>query len=327
MKIGVASLTNPHETLLPMITCTIYGQNGFQKQGNTLLDSGAQVSLIHEETATTLGLKRRDTSVTITKVGGEEETIKTKVYKVPVSSPDSTRMFSIKAIGIPCISEEVSAVQLKPIAKLLGLENKRINRGNGPVDLLIGIDHTQMYTEQTKQTKHLVARNTPLGWVAFSGSSEDAQVNGCVYHVRFAAPVEMSDFWKTETMGVAVKPCVCAADKLTQAEKEEAEIISKSCEKICNQWMVPYPWKKDPVLLPDNKPLAMKRLEATERRLKKRPRTRDGLRQTNGRNEGDAVLKKAVQTRNGQLQRPGALHSIPCSDSTRKEEYTRTNCL
>ena len=78
VEIGVASLTNPHETPLPVMTCTIYGQNGFQKDGNTLLDSGAQVSLIREETATTLGLKGRDTSVTITKVGGEEETIRTR---------------------------------------------------------------------------------------------------------------------------------------------------------------------------------------------------------------------------------------------------------
>ena len=36
-----------------------------------------------------LGLKGKDALVTITKVGGEEETIKTKVYKVPVSSHDT----------------------------------------------------------------------------------------------------------------------------------------------------------------------------------------------------------------------------------------------
>ena len=271
VKVGVASLSEPHETLLPVVTCKIYGQNGFQKQSNTLLDSGAQISLIREETAAALGLKGNDTAVTLTKVGGEEETIKTKVYKVPVSSIDNTEMFSIKAIGIPRISEEVSAVQLRPIAKLLGLESERIRRGNGPVDLLIGIDHAQMHTGQTRQTGQLVARRTPLGWVVFGGPSGETQVNGRVYHVRFAAPVEMSDFWKTEAMGVEVKPCVCEADKLTQAEREEAEIISKSCEKVGKQWMIPYPWKKDPMLLPDNKPLAMKRLESTERRLKKDP--------------------------------------------------------
>ena len=56
--------------------------------------------------------------------------------------------------------------------------------------------------------------------------------NGHIYHVRFATPIEMSDFWKTEAMGVEVKPCVCEADKPTQAEREEAEIISKSWEKV-----------------------------------------------------------------------------------------------
>ena len=42
----------------------------------------------------------------------------------------------------------------------------------------------------------------------------------------------MSEFWKTEAMGEEVKPCICEADKLRQAEREEAEIISKSREKL-----------------------------------------------------------------------------------------------
>ena len=96
-------------------------------------------------------------------MGGEEETIKTKVFKVPVSSPDNIETYSIKAIGIPCISEEVSAVQHKPIAKLLEIENERIRRGKGPIDLLIGIDHAHMHTGETRQAGELVARQTPLG--------------------------------------------------------------------------------------------------------------------------------------------------------------------
>ena len=72
-------------------------------------------------------------------------------------------------------------------------------------------------------------------------------------------------------MRVEVKSCVCDADKVTQMEREEAEIISESCQKRDSQWMVPYPWKKDPTLLPNNKSLAMKRLESAEKRLKKNP--------------------------------------------------------
>ena len=152
VQVGVTCLSEPYEALLPVITCRIYGQNGFQKQSNTLLDSGAQISLIREETAVALGLKGNDTAVTITKVGGEEETMRTKVYKVPVSSPDNTGTFSIKAIGIPRMSEELSAVQFKPIGKLLGLENQRICRVKGPINLVIGIDDAQMHTGQTRQT-------------------------------------------------------------------------------------------------------------------------------------------------------------------------------
>ena len=122
-----------------MITCKIYGQNGFQKQSNTLLDSGAQISLICKERAAALGLKGNDTAIALLKVGGGEGTIKTEVYKVPVSSLDNTKMFSIKSIGVPC-NREVSAVQLKLMVKLLGLECKRIHRGNGPVDFLLRID-------------------------------------------------------------------------------------------------------------------------------------------------------------------------------------------
>ena len=72
-------------------------------------------------------------------------------------------------------------------------------------------------------------------------------------------------------MGVEVKPCVCEADKLSQIEREVAKIIKDSCEKVGDQWLMPYPWKRDPKSLPDNKVQAVKRLQATERRLAKSP--------------------------------------------------------
>ena len=55
---------------------------------------------------------------------------------------------------------------------------------------------------------------------------------------------------------------------LSQVEREEAKIISKSCQKIGQPWMIPHPWRRDPKFLPDNRSLALKRSEGTERRLK-----------------------------------------------------------
>ena len=63
--------------------------------------------------------------------------------------------------------------------------------------------------------------------------------------------------------------CICEADKLSQVEREEKLMLEQSATKIGNQWMIPYPWKKDPNLLPGNKVQARKKLETTEHRLQK----------------------------------------------------------
>lgn len=84
-----------HSALLPIITANIYGQDGIQKDANILFDTGAQVSLIRNDTASAFGLKKKDTSVTITKLGGDEEILQNKVYCVPVESLDDGRRYSI----------------------------------------------------------------------------------------------------------------------------------------------------------------------------------------------------------------------------------------
>ena len=115
------------------------------KWGNVLLDTGAQISLIRQETAESLGLEGKNISITITKVGGEEE-MKTKAFKVHVTSLDNDRKFLIKAIGIPTISDDIVPIKTKEIGGHLGLTKEKLHRGRGPVDLLIGIDNAHMHT-------------------------------------------------------------------------------------------------------------------------------------------------------------------------------------
>ena len=239
---------------------------------NVLFDSGAQISLIRQKTTNCLGLKGKDISVTITKVGGEEEEMKTKMYKVPVSAIDNSKKHSIKAIGIPCISDEIASVNTIEITKHLGLINEKIRRGKGPVDLLIRIDHAHLHTGEMKQVDYIVARKSSLRWVLFGSKPEcSTSETKRVLFVSKKTSVDLTEFWMTESMGVEVKPCVCEADKLSQVEREEKIMIEQSAKKVGNQWMIPYPWKKDPNLLPDNKLQALKRLETTEPRLQKSP--------------------------------------------------------
>ena len=130
---------------------------------------------------------------------------------------------------------------------------------------------TPTHLNETKQSGHLVTRNSPLGWVVLGAMSGRIQQASSVLLVSYSSPVDLCNFWTTEAMAVAVKPCICSTDKLTQLEREETRIIQSSCKKMGNQWVIAYPWKADPKLLPNNRSQAIKKLEATERWLQKNP--------------------------------------------------------
>ncbi len=78
-KVGVASINENQEALFPIISANICGAKKLYKLGNVLFDSGAQISLIKQETAENRGLKGKDASITITEAGGQEENVKTRI--------------------------------------------------------------------------------------------------------------------------------------------------------------------------------------------------------------------------------------------------------
>ncbi|XP_068697211.1 uncharacterized protein [Montipora foliosa] len=54
-------------------------------------------------------------------------------------------------------------------------------------------------------------------------------------------------------------------------ERAEIKMIAKSCQLQGDKWIMQYPWKRDPSCLPNNYVQVLKKLESTERRLKKQP--------------------------------------------------------
>ena len=97
-----------------------------------------------------------------------------------------------------------------------------------------------------------MARHSPLGWLVSGATQNNPAAVNKVLRVSVSVPVEMTEFWSTESMGVAIQPCLCEAEKLSQVEREEGKMIEESCTKSGNQWVIPYPWKRNPSLLPDN---------------------------------------------------------------------------
>ncbi|XP_028416265.1 uncharacterized protein LOC114540191 [Dendronephthya gigantea] len=268
---GIASVNNNKNVLLPVIEVEILGQEGNRQRAVVLFDSGAQISLIRKSVAKDMKLKGKDVMVTLTKVGGEEEEIRTKLYKVRLLSLEDNTIHSISAVGIPCISDSIEAVSIGEYAQELGLEGRNLIRGSGSVDILIGCDHVKLHAGEIREAKNLIARHSPLGWVVFGPITGSQGQHNRVLHVQVSTPVNMTEFWSTEAMGVSSKPCQCNNEKLSPAEQLEKKVIEDSCKKVGKQWMVSYPWRRDRNLLRDNREHALKKLEATERRLKKNP--------------------------------------------------------
>ena len=279
-RIGMlASAMKTKDAILPVVTGFVVGKNWKREEANILMDSGAQISLVRNDVAQRLRLDGKDVTITMTTVRGKEEELKTKMYEVLIRSKENNSLFSVDAVGIPCISDEVTEVEVEAIESYLGLAKNTLSRGSGKLDVLIGIDHANMHTGKIKQVGNLAARHSPLGWLVSGATRKNPAAVNKVLRVSVSVPVEMNEFLSTESMGVSIQPCLCEAEKLSQVEREEGKMIKESCTKSGNQWVIPYPWKRNPSLLPDNRQQAIKRLEATERRLSRNPEHAEAYRQ------------------------------------------------
>ena len=167
----VSSIAGSKQAILPVILVEILRSENVKKQGNLLLDSGAQVSLIKLSVADELGLKGKKVTITIAKVGGEEEELITKLFRVRIRSLVSRNVIhTVTAMGILCKSSDITEIKLNHIAGIFGLGEEEIRRRNSPVDLLIGIDHPKLHRGETREAANLIARQSPFGWVIFGAT-------------------------------------------------------------------------------------------------------------------------------------------------------------
>jgi len=155
--------------------------------------------MVRSSFAESLSLECKPVKILITKVGGVEEELSAKLYKVPICAVDGKTVQAIQAVGIPQISDEVDEVDGNLLASIFGLAESDIRRKVGPIDLVIGINSSRLQVGETKVNGSLVARKSPIGWVIFGSNAEDLMPEiKQVSLVRLAAPVDLTDFWRTE---------------------------------------------------------------------------------------------------------------------------------
>ena len=230
-NVGVASVES-NEALLPVVTVDVIGQQGtVKKEANVLLDSGAQISLITDDLASELQLKGVPMNVTVRKVGGVKEVLQTHKYKVPIREVNSTgKPILITAIGIPCICENISAVNLDDLARDFKFRQQDLHRGSGAVDLLVGIDHAKLHSGEIREVGNCAARKSPVGWVVFGTMPNNTAHSHAVLHVKLTGSVVLPDCLTVETEEIKSDSCHCEQTDFTRQEVVEDELVD--CKKF-----------------------------------------------------------------------------------------------
>ena len=114
---------------------------------------------------------------------------------------------------------------------MFGLAASEVRRKAGPIDILTGINCSRFHVGETKLKASLVTRRSPLGWVIFGSNTKDVMPEiKQVSLVSLVPPVDLTVFWRTESMGVSVSPCTCEASKLSAQERAEMKIIEESAK-------------------------------------------------------------------------------------------------
>ena len=141
------SITNSAETEHPLCILHIMKVRIFSPYyqfWNTLWDSGASITLIPNSKAELLRLIGKPVQLSVTKVGGTEETTP-KIYNIPLVDINGQRLH-IKAYGIDKITNGISFVKLDNIVHLFAnVTSVELERPSGTVDLLIGYEYASLH--------------------------------------------------------------------------------------------------------------------------------------------------------------------------------------
>ncbi|XP_064614544.1 uncharacterized protein LOC135478202 [Liolophura sinensis] len=81
----------------------------------------------------------------------------------------------------------------------------------------------------------------------------------------------MKQFYDFEALGIQAPDCDCPRSTMSRDNKRALDLLEASCVKKGDRYTIGLPWKKNPADLPDNYPLAKKRLESLEKSLLKNP--------------------------------------------------------
>ncbi|KAK4322358.1 hypothetical protein Pmani_006872 [Petrolisthes manimaculis] len=310
-KISVHHVSNTSDIVMESEVITLIKQmNEEQQQKNKELEScivnltemvkGSDITLVTHHVAEKLRLKGKDINLSMIKVGNVLENYSSKEYCIPLVDR-STQIWEIKAVGIDEISAKISKkFDVTRVPELfVGVSSHEIDRPSGEIDMLIGVNYSELLPRVVQTNEGLQLLENPFG-LSIRGkhnsiSNSDNTDNNITVRTHKVStamnlneikiePVdklknELDKFFALEESGVHCDPrcikCLCkgcpVSDYVNIKEERELELIEEGLayDEDGKCWIARYPWIKDPRYLKYNVKVAVARLKTTETRLRK----------------------------------------------------------
>ena len=247
-----------------------------------LWDAGADISFITNSKAKQLNLKGKPVTLNFTTAGGQRNVIESMVYNLKLCDK-KFKVQQLNVFGIDKKTGPIAEIGLEFIKKSFNdVTVDEIIRPSGEVDVLIGYDYAGWHPIPERISGHLMILNNIFGKCVGGRCSSIVEniekSNFTTSSVNFTqSNGSLEQFMSIESLGVQCDPkcggckcgtCPIGGKQYTLKEERELKMIEANLEFKGTYWITGYPWLMDPKLLPDNYAYALKRLEATERRLK-----------------------------------------------------------
>ncbi|XP_028395713.1 uncharacterized protein LOC114519743 [Dendronephthya gigantea] len=258
---------------MPVVRVQFKSANGRVLEGNVLVDSGAGTTVIRKDFAKSLGLQGQRERVDIAVVGGkritQNDSRRVKFWISPLSGRES---YPIEAHELDQTVISIPALNRNWLKSFDHLSDIEFPHRAGRVDLILGVQYSHLHAEnEVRQGSPFqpIAKRTRLGWYVIGPDS--ATRNPSMSYLNFARKIDLEKFYQFETVGVRAPECSCPEETMTREGKKAVDLFESSCKRLGGRYVIGLPWKRDPANLPNNYPLAKRRLESLERSLARNP--------------------------------------------------------
>ena len=277
-----ASLSEETNTLLQVVRVRIHGVND-SKDVLALLDSGAQTSLCSEDVLYQLGIAGHRRQLRIQNIEGSGAQKPSQRVSLTISALDTDgskdrikipEVWSVPALNVT--APIVTRNQLKGCDHLYGLEFSQYS--DGQVELLIGANVLEAVLQRETRVgrrNQPVAVKTDLGWTLTGSVS--AIVPSSLRQVMFTKRLlkgpddelsaAVTEWWSTEAFGTKY----CEPTPRSKEDERALKLLEENTTKGNGRYKAGLLWKNNNITFPNNKPQAMKHLQAIERKLEKQP--------------------------------------------------------